>query len=425
MSESAKTNQPSCFKTTIQHRAYVLAGTTFLIFECIFLEFYADSFWLNHSIAWLGIPLIFLAAFAAFILLNLLESNIVCRILQPIFAGKPPLVFRRWASLHQDGISFGTRFVLFEAIDELELNFWGTLLICSRTICGEQQKLSDVVMKVPLGVISSSDRQRFFQEIEHHCPQVKMNARLRKKLTPKTEGRFNLNLVQAAGPVFMCLLLLDLGFASFYFLEILKEYYWSQKEGLVEKTSFGKKHLERADKMLKHPPYPSWVLSRFLSSSSSSAQLHESRADALSALHMDKEAWQESQEAVALSPHAFRRQLRLARMAEKCGNTDKALKAISSAIEEKDGSLLPRLYRLALLKGRNPDMVKQTFRNDVGELTAQVLKEPPDWPPGGGMFFHDIFYRDDLLFVFGRLLQENISLPESASLAKAAKSSKE
>jgi len=37
-------------------------------------------------------------------------------------------------------------------------------------------------------------------------------------------------------------------------------------------------------------------------------------------------------------------------------------------------------------------------------LTESTFAHEPMWPPGGNRFIHDVFYKDDINFVFDRLL---------------------
>lgn len=145
--ESSESNGPPAdvppfkdVRTTAMHQGYTLIGFAFLVFEMGFLLLYTNTFWFDVDLIWLGAPAAMLAMVVAHFILLWLEGPGGCRFFAFIFRRKPPLVYRRWMRLndpeYDPGITFGERHLVWQAIDEIELTFWGNLLLSSRSLCG-------------------------------------------------------------------------------------------------------------------------------------------------------------------------------------------------------------------------------------------------------------------------------------------------
>ena len=48
--------------------------------------------------------------------------------------------------------------------------------------------------------------------------------------------------------------------------------------------------------------------------------------------------------------------------------------------------------------------VSSAYKKAMDDLTESTFAHEPVWPPGGNRFIHDVFYKDDINFVFDRLL---------------------
>ncbi len=68
-------------------------------------------------------------------------------------------------------------------------------------------------------------------------------------------------------------------------------------------------------------------------------------------------------------------------------------------------ALLPKVYLMALSShnAQLPGTVRETYLQSLSDLDEHVFGSEPVWPPGGEGFVHDVWYRDDLCFVFDHL----------------------
>jgi hypothetical protein len=91
------------------------------------------------------------------------------------------------------------------------------------------------------------------------------------------------------------------------------------------------------------------------------------------------------------------------------GKSQQAEEQIELAIENHKGNFLSALYMVAL-KQQHPPAVSTAAKAAYAKYKAVIDDEVfaaadgPQWPPGGERFLHDIWYRDDVEYVFSRLI---------------------
>ncbi len=393
----------SRFDTTFTHRCYTLIGATFVVFECFFLTLYASDFWFGQDIAWLGIPTVLLAAGISHLLLRWLESPAGSRFFAPIWQGRPPVFYWQLVSGSDSSLRVGARHILWTAVDELSLTFFGNLQVRSRSICGPEAPQADLVVKLPLGALSQQSQVELVAEVRARKPGLTTNKRLEKRLAARElKGTA---VVQSLGVAFMVLILLDLGQSTYALLEMNKHYYLCQTEARDGRMASARRHLAAGDRLLEHPLPVSWVNTRLLKQGVIASGVHQSRSQALESLGRRDEAVAEARQALACSPDSYRLNLRLARLLAAAGDSRQARAEIRLAIKNHDNSLLPRLYMLAQLAADGePDRMRRFYRLYLDDLTDLVFGQEPTWPPGGNRFLHELFYSEDVRFVFDRLL---------------------
>ncbi|HEY9732104.1 MAG TPA: tetratricopeptide repeat protein [Drouetiella sp.] len=410
-------------RTTLGHQGYTLIAIGFIVFELGFLTLYSNDFWFEVNVAWLGVPVALLALCVTHVFLTWVESESGCNFFSPVWKRRPPCVYRQWLRLNdtdlEPGLSFGQRHVVWRAIDEVELTFWGNLRILSRALSGapstreKKSKIalfrpvdSEEILKVPFGFASAADQKLLIDAMRCHNPALKLNERLTKRLSqPDVKGT---TYVQQIGAVFLFLVLMDVGFSMFSYLEMLKNYY------LCEFTAVGDSRIERklaphffeqAEEIRGHPLPFSWVSTKILREGKVASGLYQTRAEALWALGKKDEAIESMQKSLKLSP-SFRLNLKLARMMALNGQSKKAEEQLKMAMEEHDSALLPRLYMLALkTDSERPNLYKGYLHDLDDDLFGTDLL----WPPGSHVFLQDVFYRDDLTFIFDKLLNTDTS----------------
>jgi tetratricopeptide (TPR) repeat protein len=150
----------------------------------------------------------------------------------------------------------------------------------------------------------------------------------------------------------------------------------------------------------------SWIKTKFFEEGNGASGVKIARAEALWHMGKQQEAIETCREALKLSPKAFRINLRLARWLNATNAPADARKEVEEAMEIKKDSFLPRGYMVALEDERTGSAEAQKrYETYLKELDEELFGEEPVWPPGGERFLHDIWYREDLTFVFDRLLK--------------------
>jgi hypothetical protein len=389
--------------TSLTHQCIVLIGFTFVIFELFFLSLYIDKFWFNIDIKWLGIPAVFISLALAHFLLIWLESDFSCQAFSFLFQGKPPIVYRKWLAINNLSIRYGIRYMRKVAIEEIALTPFGNLLFKSRFVCGAEQKTSDVLIKIPFSVASLKNQKDFIANISVH------DLVLNKRLTNAIKQKYirGMGAVQNFGVLFMAVILLDLGYSSFYYLQMLKEYYLAQMEG-KNNSVVASTHLNAGDLLLANVPKWSFASSRFVLSGPTAAHIYLTRSYALHNLQREQEAIASALDALDHYPTSFRINLYLVRLYTKNKQDKLAETQINEAIENHKHAFLPELYQIVIAKIFNGDKeAREKYNQSLTQLNEDVFADEPMWPPGGNRFLHEVFYSEDVQFIFDNLLSTN------------------
>jgi len=413
---ASKTNNGASIETVIHtsfsHRGLALVGTTLVLFEVLFVTLLALSFWFPLNLAPWGIPTVVIFSYLANALLSWLEGPAVCSLLRFALNGKPLLVYRRWLSCDERGFTFGVKRVDWDAVDAVSLNFFSTLLIKSRKLCGPPNLVgnkdlnpADTILKVPFGAIDLESQRNFVETLKKNRAGVALNDRLKKQISqPRLKG---LPYLQSSSVLILALALVDLGYATFTYLETLKQYYLCHLDAAQSDMPSAKEHFRRAEDLRQHPLPVSWVAHKLTSLGGVSEIYERARSEALWSLGQRQEAFQVAKAAAARSSKGFRLHLRVARLSSLLGDHFGARAEIQKAIDQRDDALLPRLYLSALLLGNGKsDAAQKSFEEYTSKLDDEVFGKDPPWPPGGDRFLTDVWYKDDLDFVFRRIIGE-------------------
>lgn len=383
---------------------FTLIGIAFLTFELFFLLFYGTDFWFNFQIVWLGIPAVAISLLIAHCFLSWQESPGGCEFMAPVKKGLPLFVYRKWLRLDQQGLRFGNRCVLWEAIDGVELTLFSNVIVTSRAVCGPSARRADRVLKFPFSCTSALNQAKFLDLLRQKRPAATMNQRLVKRQAAKDiKGTA---LVQSLGVVFMIVVLIDLGHSTFSFLEMMRDYHLAQIEMRDGNNAGALAHFNRAEQMRLHPLPLSWVSNKFLLQGTVAAGVYEARAEALWRMKRFDEAVESARKALELNKQSHRLNLLLARMLADAGKDKEARAQIRASIDNDPDALLPRLYMLSLLIAEHDRSRALRFFNDyLDDLKDSTFGEEPMWPPGGNRYLNEIMYQDDIKFVLDRLLQ--------------------
>ncbi len=411
MKQEQETSSTLELLTSFSHAGFVLIGTAFLLFEILFVTLLANSFWFPLNLVPLGVPVIVLITAATHFVLRASEEEPLVRALSFIWKGRPPVLYRRWLKLDENGFTFGVKRIRWTVIESAELSFFGNLVFKSRALCGEpclingkDHNPAEVILKLPFSAAGLNEQKRFFEALKANRPAVQLNSRLLKQIEqPKLKG---IALVQAATVAFLFAALVDAGYSTFVYLETLKGYYQCLLDGRDRKST-ALSNFERAEDLRLHPFPISWVSRKLTSFGGVSEVLQQARSEALWSLGKREESVAVAKEIAESSPKAFRSHLRLARLYCLLGKQDCAQDELKTAIEKRDEALLPRVYLISLLleRGRNHDAL-EAFEKYSSKLDEEVFGERPVWPPGGERFVTDVWYRDDLDFVFNNELKD-------------------
>jgi len=392
------------------HRLFAGIGIGFVIFEMFFLTFYGSDFWFDYDISLWGLGFVVIALTIAHILLTWLETPAGCRFVEPIWKGRPPVVYGRWITLDESGITFGNRHVVWNAVDGVALTIWGNVLVRSRAVCGPSALQPDLVLKFPLGVAPADCQTAFIDSVKAMRPDCPINQRLLKRLTGRNATVKGTAIVQSLGGIFMLVILFDVGNSTFTFLQMMKEYYLAQTSARDGESARAVEHFKSAEAIFDHPLPVSWVTNKFLSKGVVGAGVHQARSEALWRMGRKEEAIEAARKPVEFAPDHFRFNLRLARLLAESGHLKEARQQIRLAIDNHDDTLLPRLYMIAMLKtGDHPPEALKLYGLYIQQLIDIVFGDEPLWPPGGNRYCHELIYLDDATFVFDRLIGKRAS----------------
>jgi tetratricopeptide (TPR) repeat protein len=371
------------------HRLLTLIGFSFLLFEIIFVYLYSDKFWFSLDIRWLGIPTVLLVAAISHFILKALQSNFACRAFYWLWKGKPPVPYTRWVDVDANGFKYGIRRIEFAAIDELFLTFFGNLELRSDAYDGP-------VFKFPFAIASQEDQRSFMEYAKKAKQNIRVGSHLEKRLaSPIVRGQ---NAVQFGGAAFMAIILLDVAFSSFSYLEMLKRYHLAQ-------TERSRQHLAEADQIFDHPIPFSYVTNQFAHVKNSGAGVKEARANANLALGDLSAALADVQKAREMYPASLRLGLLEVRTLVQMGKTAEAKLALDKIIEDRQSAFVPRLYSIALAESEGAAPTETAYKKTMSDLGESTFFDEPRWPPGGNLYVRDPFYSDDIRFIFDRLLK--------------------
>lgn len=399
--------------TTISHQILTLVGSAFICFELIFLTMYFEQSWFPVDLIAYGLPSILCCVIFAHFLLLFAESNLSCRWLSFIFKGKPPVAYKKWLRLEDDSIVYGIKHLRWEALDELELTFMGNLVVKSRLLCGSHSKQPDKVLKFPFGIADFATQDRFLAIAKQKKKQIEFNRRLSKGRATNLQKGAQATQLMTAG--IMTLLLLDVGFSSFYYLELLKNYYLAEIDLLAGQTKDANLHFVRAEDLRQHPLPFSWVSAKFLGSSNVAAGIWEQRSRILWLQNKKEEALEDSRKAVKESPSNLRHRLYLTRLLVETNNLSEARENLEKILEEHKHSFMPRLYILAITKSQNNNAprIAQEYKTQLDACYEDTYDAEPHWPPGGNRYFMELFYSDDTRFLLDRFLGTTYNRPKA------------
>lgn len=398
------------------YRGFVLVSCTFVIFELIFLSLYSSTSWFDTDLRYCGIPVVIVLIPVAHQVLLSFERTILLLLASPFRGGLPLIIYWHWLKMGDKAFTFGLRKVAYSSIDELKLTFWGNVHIRTRAlrlgVSDDERDLvktgstgpTDLILKLPLSVVSPQYQKKFVETIKSANPDVLINKRLTKKLAASDVS--GSQMISLMGAVILFVVLLDLGQASYTYLDVLKNYYNADLHARKNEMVEAAKYFEQGDKLRLEALPMSWIKVKFFDEGNGASGVKVARAEALWHLGRKEEAIAECREALKLSPKAFRINLRMARWLNSMNKTGEAKAEIEQAIELKKDSFLPRGYMVALQYQRTgAEEANRLYDTYLKELDDELFGEEPVWPPGGERFLHDVWYREDLTFVFDKLLR--------------------
>lgn len=324
------------------------------------------------------------------------------------------------------GFRFGLQRIAFEAIDELSLTLWGNLLVKSKAVSGKSfeehgdrssQNIIQVVARLPIAAVDQRELKEFATTVIKYRPEVVLNKRFEKRIDSKmVKGE---ELVRLLGAAFLCFVLLDLGFSTGFYLEMLKHYHLCQLQArAIENKSTKNKNadnesyllkarseFERADNMRLQPMWFSLVHKALFEHNSAAGGVWQARAEGQWYMGFRKDAIESIGKAHQYYPQSLKLAIEYARWLAIEGRLAESERVLSFAIEEHEDEFLPRLYML-VLSAQKEDIpgLMNLYRKYCQDLDTDLFGRQPWWPPGGDRFLSQRWYREDLHFLLDRLL---------------------
>jgi tetratricopeptide (TPR) repeat protein len=408
------TGSTAVIRTSFSHRGLALVGAALVAFEILFVFLLAAPFWFDLNLVPLGVPTVALMALIAHAVLQTVESERACRMLRFLLNGRPPLVYQKWIWFDEQGFTYGVKRVRWDVIDEVALNFFGTLLVKSRDLCGPANVVNgkdlnpaDVIVKLPFSAIAFSSQHQFVDLLRSKKPNVVLNQRLKKQINqPLVKG---MQCVQGASVVFLSLALLDLGYATFSYLETLKEYYLCQVDAIANQSSTALEHFQKAEDLRLHPLPISYITTKLTSLGGVSENYQQARWEALWEMGRHEDALKVAKDVADKSPKGFRSHLRVARLYSQLNDQANVEEQIKKAIEKRDDALLPRMYQVAFFLGQDDRVkAKKSFDEYAAKLDEEVFGKEPSWPPGDIHYVDSVWYKGDLHYILSRVLRNQV-----------------
>jgi len=400
--------------TSISHRAYALVRTAYALFAVVFIYFFVDSSWFSLNLSWFGLPIILLILGIAHLLLLALESDMATGLCQWLKGGTPAICYRTWLNLEQDltqdqevtadsALWLGRRQIRLDAIESLELTLWGNLMVRTDAASGpasQHKRVSPILARLPVGAVGLVRLKEFVEKVRAARPDVAINKRLEKRLASKiVRGE---EMVKLLGAVFLSYVLLDLGFSTGFYLEMLKDYHLARK---TETISDARNSFAIAERLRLTPMSLSLVHRALFERGSAASGVWQARAEALWDVGDREGALESIARAQEYYPQSLRLAMERARWLALSGHRRECRVILEEAIEKHDDSFLPRLYMLVLFAERKDvERVRGLYKQYCQDLDADVFGEEPWWPPGGDRFLSQRWYREDMRYLMDRLL---------------------
>jgi tetratricopeptide (TPR) repeat protein len=421
----------------LSHRIYVLIGFAWPAYGFLFLNMLCSNGWfaLGFSIVWLFPLICLIALLLGHATAIALESRWMTSGLYYFRRGMPLLFYRRFALVQatasgagadaldrgHHAIIFGAKRILLSAADELHLTFLGALEIRSYAASGKVMAAvakdsdaplnkADLLARVPIGALTLSDQKRLVEIFRAGRPGLTVNKRLDDRLnSPIVKGQA---LISSLGAIILLYALFDVSYATFTWLEMLKDYYGSQlclshpekaqlflgAAGAKQPKEIALDLYDRAEQLRTHPFALSWAYRALFTNGNSAADLLSIRAETLYRFGRKDEAIAVLQEALRSKPSGYKVQLQLARMLAEGGNRDQARQILEKVLEKHKDLLLPRVYNYALI-ARDAKAADALYKKYLAELDDQVFGEEPGWPPTVEKPLMEMWRRDDLEFL--------------------------
>ncbi len=405
---STNKKQPSFISTSFFHQGFTLISRSSLTFAILLIILLSTSFWFKFNASHFGLLAILISLIITHFLLIAVESPRVTRFLAPILKGKPSVVYRRWIETDDLALTFGVYRLVWNAIDNVSLSHFGNLIFASRALCGPAMpdKRGDrnpaaKVLKLPFAAIDLQARRDFITQLKENHPQIGLSPAL-QKMAEKPILKSS-NYIQAFTMFIFLAILADVGYSTFNYVELLKQYYLCEKEALPGALAKAEEHYSKAEDLRTHWPIFSLVSPKLLTGSGATATLQESRSKALWTMGKRVEALQAQDEAVKLMPQSFKYSLRQARLCLALGKIKEAQQDIETLTEKHKHALLPRLYLTSLLwRIKKPEQAKSALKDYLSMLNDEYFSPPPVWPASGEESLHELFIARILIF-FSRM----------------------
>ncbi len=398
-------------RCNFSHQAFTLLGRSSFTFAALLIILNSNSLWFTYNAANFGVWAILLSIVITHYFLLALESEGACRLLSFFYKGKPAVIYRNWLTIQENTIAFGLYHLLWSAIDNVSISPLGNLIFKSRALSGpvatnKKAGPALTVLKIPFAAIDLSEQQKFIALLKEKAPQ----ARLSKSLNAIVDKRSlqSTKYIHIFTVIIFLAVLIDVGQATFSFVELAKRYYLSQKLAMDGYLPAAQQQYNSAEYLRTHPLPFSIISPKLLNNNSTAAGLQESRSKSLWYLDKKDEAIATQAEAAKLAPQSFKINLRLARLYATLGKTDQAQSTVDNFINKHKDALLPRLYTATIfLKSNQKEKAISSLQEYLSSLHKDYFSPSPVWPPAGEEGLHELFYEQDLQFLLPSNNQTN------------------
>jgi len=416
----------AAFGTTVSHQAFILLSSAFCFFELIFLWLYSDRSWFGTDLLFWTLPAAVFTIGTVHFVLRWLESPVGCKFTGFISKGLPLAPYQRWLLINESGfepsVRIGNRRALWSAIDSAEMTFFGNLRLLSRASSGSAVMRSargkeydanppQQLFKIPFGIASRKDQNFFIELLRKENPACEFNSRLLKQL--KNDDPRGATVVLKIVSLFFLLFYIDVVFSTFSYLEVLKNYTLAK-----ESSESANAYFQKGEHLRLHPLPISWVTRKMFQTDSAKSGVMQVRADALWSMNRREEAIASMRDALEEHGKNFRAELKLARMLVDTRQLKEAYEVLDRAGEKSKKAFVPKMYVLALLqsgKSASGESAQQFYQRAMKSLDEELFKDSTGWPPGVSPYLPDVWHREDIDFVFEKMLH--------APSAQAAKDS--